>query len=87
MHEINLQNFTIEGLKFENKRSYIYSNSTSSAFTPPVRPGHSTGQTGALHRSDRCAWVHYVSTGQTGPNKTDRVHTLPNGEQPDKPLT
>ena len=48
---------------------------------------YTTGQTGALHRSDRCAWVHYVSTGQTGPNKTDRVHTLPNGVQPDKPLT
>jgi len=46
MHEINLQNLTIEGLKFENKRSYIYSNSTGSAFIPPVRPVHSTGQTG-----------------------------------------
>ena len=74
MHEINLQNFTIEGLKFENKRSYVYSNSTGSAFTPPVRPVHSTGQTG-------------VQTGQTGPNKTDRVHTLPIGVQPGKTQT
>ena len=87
MHEINLQNFTIEGLKFENKRSYIYSNSTGSAFTPPVRPVHSTGQTGVHGRTTHPPVRLVSKTGQTGPNKTDKVHTLPNSVHPDKPLT
>ena len=49
-----------------------------------------TGQTGSFNRSDRPArnpCANTDQTGQTGPNKTDRVHTLPTGVQPDKPLT
>ena len=30
-----------------------------------------------LHRSDRCAWVPHVDTGQTGPSKTEGLHTQP----------
>ena len=46
-----------------------------------------TGQTGASHRSDRCAWVPHVDTGQTGSSdRSDRsqqnrgaAHSAPKG--------
>jgi len=58
IYEINLQNFTIDGLKFEIKRSYIYSNyhqfwSFSTGRTGRHHSAASTGQTGPTDRSDR----------------------------------
>ena len=93
-YEINLQNFTIDGLKFEIKRSYIYSNYHQFW-------SFSTGRTGSPNRSDRFTQpVGPVGTillpppvrpvpraGQTGLRKTERLNTLPSSVQPDNPLT
>ena len=58
MHEISLQNLTIEGLKFENK-------DPTSILTPLVQPLH--------HRSDRCTpLVRLVCMGALRIHRSDR---------------
>ena len=77
IYAINLQIFTIEGLKFEIKRSYIYSSFHQFC-------SFKTGQTGSTNRSDRSA-LPADPTGQTGPtDRSDRsaqnrkaAHTAP----------
>ena len=66
-------------LKFEYKGSYNY-------FSFHQLCSFKTGQTGSTNRSDRSA-LPADSTGQTGPRKTERLHTQPTSVQPDNALT
>ena len=63
--KFNLQNFTIDGLKFETKNPTSIITTTSSDPSRPVGPVHPTGWTGRHHSA--------AATGQTGPTgRSDR---------------
>ena len=88
IYAINLQNFTIDGLKFKIKRSYSYYNyhqfwSFSTGRTGRHHSAASTGQTGPTGRSDRSAQNREAEhsalecTTRQSPNLRVSLHHLP----------
>ena len=67
----NPHKFTTGGLKLKLERNYTRTN------YPTLLP--------TLSLTTPVRPVH--QTGQTGPDKTDRLNTPPSSVQPDKPLT